>query len=101
MLPTLWRSEFLNVLATAVRARVLTLDQAHNTWRVAQAIFEQSEVEPSGDDVLNTAAERNLSAYHAQFVVAAMDLEVPLVTSDRHILQRCPELAIPPGRFSP
>ena len=100
MLPTLWRSEFLNVLATAVRAHVLTLAQAHETWHVAHAIFDQSEVEPSGDDVLEAAAERNLSAYDAQFVVAASDLDVPLVTSDRRLLEACPDLAIAPERFT-
>ena len=100
MLPTLWRSEFLNVLATAVRARVLTLAQAHETWHVAHSIFDRSEVEPSGDDVLDTAAERNLSAYDAQFVVAATDLEVPLVTSDRRLLEACPDLALSPERFT-
>lgn len=100
MLPTLWRSEFLNVLTTAVKARVLTLLQAHSTWSIAQAIFANSEVEPSGDDVLETAAERNLSAYDAQFVVAAVDLDVPLVTSDRRLLQACPDIAIPPDRFA-
>jgi predicted nucleic acid-binding protein len=99
MLPTLWRSEFLNVLTTAVRARVLTLPQAHDTWRIAQTVFGQSEVEPSGDAVLETATERNLSAYDAQFVVAAADLEVPLVTSDRRLLQACPDIAVAPERF--
>jgi predicted nucleic acid-binding protein len=59
MLPTLWRSEFLNVLTTAVRANVLTLAQAHDTWHVAQTVFGQSEVEPSGDAVLETLAPRS------------------------------------------
>ena len=100
MLPTLWRSEFLNVLATAVRANVLTLAQARDTWTVAQAIFANSEVEPSGDDVLEAAAERNLSAYDAQFVVAAVDLNARLVTSDRRLLEACPDLAVSPDRFA-
>ena len=100
MLPTLWRSEFLNVLTMAVRAHVPTLEQAHDTWHVAQTVFGQSEVEPSGDAVLETAAARNLSAYDAQFVVAAADLEVPLVTSDRRLLQACPDIAVAPERFT-
>jgi predicted nucleic acid-binding protein len=100
MLPTLWRSEFLNVLTMAVRAHVLTLEQAHDTWHVAQTVFGQSEVEPSGDAVLETATARNLSAYDAQFVVAATDLEVRLVTSDRRLLQACPDIAVAPERFT-
>jgi predicted nucleic acid-binding protein len=99
MLPTLWRSEFLNVLTTSVRAKVLTLIQAHDTWHVAQTVFGQSEVEPAGDDVLEMAAAHSLSAYDAQFVVAAANLGVPLVTSDRHLLQACPDIAIAPEKF--
>jgi predicted nucleic acid-binding protein len=99
MLPTIWRSEFLNVLTTAVRADVLTLEQAHETWHVALTIFGNSEIEPEGDDVLRQAAARNLSAYDAQFVVAASDLEVLLVTSDRRLLAACNDLAVNPEEF--
>lgn len=100
MLPALWRSEFLNVLATSVRARVLTIAQAHETWRIAITIFGRNEIEPSGDSVLDAAAERNLSAYDAQFVVVATDLDVPLVTSDRRLLRACADLAIAPEQFA-
>jgi predicted nucleic acid-binding protein len=100
MLPTLWRSEFLNVLTTSVRAKVLTLSEAHDIWNVAQTVFGQSEVEPSGDAVLQTAAARNLSAYDAQYVVAAEDLEVPLITSDRRLLKACPNIALSPETFT-
>ena len=99
MLPTIWRSEFLNVLTTAVRADVLTLEQAHATWHIALTIFGEREVEPSGDDVLDDAAKRKLSAYDAQFAVAASDLDVPLVTSDRRLLAACPDVAVSPERF--
>ena len=100
VLPTLWRSEFLNVLATSVRARVLTLSEARETWRLALAIFGRSETEPSGEDVLNAAVERNLSAYDAQFAVAAANLDVPLVTSDAGLLRKCSDLAIAMERFA-
>lgn len=100
MLPTIWRSEFLNVLTTAARAGVLTLAQAHETWHIAVTVFGSSEVEPSGDTVLDVAAERRLSVYDAQFVVAASDLGVPLVTSDRRLLSACTDLAVTPERFS-
>jgi predicted nucleic acid-binding protein len=99
MLPSIWRSEFLNVLTTATRAGVLTLAQAHDTWHVALTIFGGSEVEPSGDAVLDQAAARNLSAYDAQFVVAANDLGVPLLTADRRLLSACAGIAITPEDF--
>lgn len=100
MLPTLWRSEFLNVLTTSVRARVLTLAQAHNTWSLAQTVFGKNEVEPAGQAVLETAAARNLSAYDAQFVVAAENLNVRLITADRRLLKACPDIAMTPETFT-
>ena len=99
MLPTIWRSEFLNILTVAERADVITLEQAHETWEVAVGVFGQSEVEPSGDDVLNAAARRKLSAYDAQFAVAASKLRVPLITFDRRLLRGCRDFAISPERF--
>jgi predicted nucleic acid-binding protein len=99
MLPTIWRSEFLNVLTTSVRADVLTLQQAHNTWHVALTIFGRSEVEAQGEDVLDRAAERKLSAYDAQFAVAASDLDVSLVTLDRRLLAACADVAVTPEQF--
>jgi predicted nucleic acid-binding protein len=100
MLPTLWRSEFLNVLTTSVRANVLTLEEAHDIWNVAQTVFGPNEVEPSGDAVLEAAAARKISAYDAQFVVAATDLGIRLVTSDRRLLQACPDIAMSPKTFT-
>ena len=99
MLPTIWRSEFLNVLTTAIRAKALRLDEAHVAWHAALLLVGVHEVEPSGDAVLERAAETNLSAYDAQFVVAAADLDVPLITFDRRLLTACPELAMSPEQF--
>ena len=99
MLPAIWRSEFLNVLTTSVRVNVLTLQQAHDTWDIALTIFGQNEVEPDGADVLEEAARHGLSAYDAQFVVAALDLDVPLVTSDRRVLAACVGIAVSPDEF--
>lgn len=99
LVPTLWRSEFLNVLTTSVREGVLTLEQGRRTWHLALSIFGTSEIEPSGEEVLQIAVTRRLSAYDAQFVAAAIDLDVPLVTFDRRMLKECPNLAVAPERF--
>lgn len=99
-LPPLWRSEFLNVLATAVRAGVLDTEQAFSIWWVASDLFSGHEVEPDGDRVLTLALERRISAYDAQFVALAQDLEVPLVTGDLLIVERCPEIAISIENFA-
>jgi len=98
-LPSLWRAEFLNVLATCVRADVLNNFQALECWFRALSLFGRTEEEPDGTDVLASAVTFRLSAYDAQFVVTAGDLGVPLVTSDRGILASCPDIAVSMSAF--
>lgn len=100
MLPAFWASEFLNVLTTSVRHGLLTLSDAHATWKLAAALFDENEIHPDGDEVLDMAAERKLSAYDAQFAVTAANLQVPLVTFDGDLLKACPDLAIAPDQFA-
>jgi predicted nucleic acid-binding protein len=93
ILPPLWRSEFLNVLATAVRSSVLTIDQASRVWHHASGLFRGSEYDPEGEAVLQAAVRTGLSAYDAHFVVVAEELSVTLVTGDRKIGGACPHIA--------
>ena len=41
--PLLWRSEFRNIMALAIRKRALTTAAAQEIMRKAEAIFERSE----------------------------------------------------------
>lgn len=93
ILPPLWRSEFLSVLAKSVRSSILTIDQALRAWHHASGLFKGSEYEPEGEAVLRTAVRTGLSAYDAHFVVVAEELSVPLVTGDREIAAACPHIA--------
>ncbi len=91
--PSLWRSEFLSVLATSVRARVLEREQAFEFWRRATTLLSRSECEVDGEDVLRTALRWGISAYDAHFVAAAELLSVPLVTCDRRLVEACAPVA--------
>ena len=92
--PPLWRSELLSVLATSVRADVLDEADARRAWAAAKALLARCEEEPGGEEVLSTALRRGLSAYDAQFVVLAERRHVTLVTGDRRVLERCPDIAV-------
>jgi len=99
VLPPLWRSEFLNVLATAHRAKVVTQEQAMLAWQRARALLGASEVESLGENVLRIAIERGVSAYDAQFVAVAEQIGIPLVTADRRVCSRCPHVALSIEQF--
>jgi len=92
-LPPLWRSEFLNVLATSARAGVLSAKQAIRAWRAGIQLLGHCEQEPGGEPVLQTALQYGISAYDAQFVAVAVNLEIPLVTGDRKLCSACKGIA--------
>ena len=100
IMPPLWRSEFLNVLALSVRTSLLGADQARASWRHAADLFRSSELEPAASAVLDTAIRLDISAYDAHFVVVAEQVEAKLVTNDRELLGRCPELTVSMASFA-
>lgn len=76
--PPLWRSEWRNVLTTYLRRDLL----------------QPSETVAS-EQVLQLANRSRCSAYDCEFVAAAQQLGVPLVTEDRAVLVAFPDLARP------
>ena len=92
-MPPLWRSEFLSVLATSVRAGVIDDAQALDAWRYAKDLFPSSELEPGGENVLRCAIEHGISAYDAQFVALAREHRLTLVTGDKKLCEVCSPIA--------
>ncbi|MBI2566406.1 MAG: type II toxin-antitoxin system VapC family toxin [Candidatus Schekmanbacteria bacterium] len=88
-MPSLRRSEFLNVLALSVRGRVVTYQEALTAWKPGIAIFGHQELEPDGEDILAVAIRLGISAYDAHFVVLAEQLGCSLVTGDRKLANAC------------
>ena len=97
--PLLWRSEFRNILALAIRKKALTIHAAQEIMRKAEASFERSEFAVSSDAVLRLVARSNCTAYDCEFVALADAERVRLVTADRQILQEFPEVAISLDKF--
>jgi len=100
VLPPLWRSEFLSVLAVSIQAGVLTERQARTAWRTATGLVGTAEEEPDPMAVLGLAVAKGISAYDAQFVALAQMLDTMLVTGDRKLVARCPNRAISIDRFA-
>jgi len=98
--PYLWRSEFRNVLALYVRKKLLSLTDALAMALEAEALMDGSEYEVAPAAVLNLAAGSNCSAYDCEYVALALNLNVPLVTTDRQLLQEFSSTAVSMESFT-
>lgn len=98
--PLLWRSEFRNLLAGAVRGRILTTDQAIDLAGKAEAQMSGREYDVNSSQVLSLAARSGCSAYDCEFVALAKSLGAMLVTNDRAVLRAFPEIATPLAAFA-
>jgi predicted nucleic acid-binding protein len=97
--PLLWRSEFRNIVALAIRKKAITIHAAQEIMREVEATFERSEFAVSSDAVLQLVARSNCTACDCEFVALADAERVQLVTADRQILHEFPEVAISLDKF--
>lgn len=97
--PFLWGSEFRNTLLKCLRGGILERDKAFRILAAAGSMMSGSEFDAASADVLELASTSGCSAYDAEFVVLARDLRVPLVTTDRELLEKFPETAVSPEGF--
>ncbi len=92
VVPGLWRHEFLNVLSTFTRKRMLVLSQAEDIWKNAVRMFHKNEHPFDYLSALRLSFESNISAYDAQYIVLAKRLGVRCMTEDSALLRKFPGL---------
>jgi predicted nucleic acid-binding protein len=92
--PSLWRSEFRNVLALYLRKKLLTFNQAYNIQTEAELLLAAREYEVDSMEILRLAESSGCSAYDCEFVALASRFNIQLVTADKQILQAFPQLTI-------
>ncbi len=91
--PPLWRSEFRNVLTGYLRRDFLNLPRAIAVMQEAETILLAHDEPVSSEQVLQLVSTSTCSSYDCEFVAAAQQLGVPLVTEDRAILAAFPDVA--------
>lgn len=97
IVPQLWKHEFINVLAvihTQKQKQGKDFSQYRLIWDNALELFSESEISVDMSHALELAVRNKVSAYDAQFVALAKELDLKLVTSDREILRKFPERAV-------
>lgn len=94
LVPPLWRSEFRNALAGAVRQRVITIADAIELLQRAERQLRQHERQVSSRTVMDLVAASSCTAYDCEFVAVAREQGVPLISANRQILREFPHLAV-------
>ena len=65
----------------------------------AMNLLKGREYEVSSYEVLRLTSESKCSAYDCELIVAANDLNVPLVTVDKQLLREFPSVAVALNAF--
>ncbi len=88
--PTLWRSEFRNILAGYMRKALLSTDEAKSIMGMAEGLMNGHEFQTPSDKVIDLVSKSKCSAYDCEFVALAKDLGLKLVTADKEVLREFP-----------
>ncbi|MCX6574303.1 MAG: type II toxin-antitoxin system VapC family toxin [Candidatus Aminicenantes bacterium] len=97
--PFLWRSEFRNTLITCVKGGLVERNEVFGIMAAAESMLAGWEYDVVSDEVLELATATGCTAYDAEFVALARDLRVPLVTTDKELLEKFPDTAVSPEHF--
>ncbi|MGQ0655709.1 MAG: type II toxin-antitoxin system VapC family toxin [Betaproteobacteria bacterium] len=92
-LPSLWRHEYLNILATYTRRGGATLAQARIIWRRALELLAEREEPADAEAALALATQHPISTYDGQYVALAQRLRISLITADQRLVKAFPGVA--------
>jgi predicted nucleic acid-binding protein len=99
IVPVLWRYEFQNILASAIKGKQIKPEQALNVWERVSNILIENEYEPSVSKVVDLVAQYEITAYDGQFIAVALEMEIQCVTEDRELQEKFPGIAISMKEF--
>ena len=91
--PTLWRSEFRNVLSQYLRKEILTFDEILVIIQQAEKLLIDNEFAIPSAHIMQLVSSSHCSAYDCEFVALAQYLAVPLITTDKKVLREFPNIA--------
>ena len=91
-LPALWRHEYLNVLATFARNGGATAAETLSLWRRGVEWLGPLEQSVNMESALVLAIGNRISAYDAQYIALAQQLQTFCVTEDQRLLKAFPAL---------
>lgn len=98
--PSFWRLEMRNVLTLSMRLNGMPLDTAVAAFRAAEGLVGDLELRHDPGEALALSHRAKISAYDAEFVLAAQHLDLPLITADRRLAKNVPDICVPLAEFA-
>ncbi len=92
--PVLWRSEFENVLVNYLRQNLMTLGEATTIMASVEKRMHERQMEVKSSEAIEIAHANSITAYDAEYVALAKQNSVRLLTTDKEILKKFPEIAV-------
>lgn len=97
--PTLWKSEFRNILALYIRKDLITFEKALQLQDSAELLMTGNEYNVTSSQVLSLVTKSNCSSYDCEFISLAQHLNIKLVTQDKKVLREFPSCAVSIDEF--
>lgn len=97
--PTLWKSEFRNVLALYLRKELITFEKALQLQDSAELLMTDNEYNVTSSQVLSLVTKSTCSSYDCEFISLAQHLNLKLVTQDKKVLREFPSCAVSIDEF--
>lgn len=97
--PPLWRYELQSILAKTLWAGYITPQNAGAAWRQVADQMRDNEFDPPADMVLDLSVRHRISAYDANFIALALQMNTPCITEDRELHKKFPGVAVGMAAF--
>lgn len=97
--PSLWLSEFRNVMALYMRKNIFELPTIMQIIQEAEELMQPNSFEVKSTRVMQLVSQSNCSSYDCEFIALSADLGLQLITFDQKICHEFPDVAIHPKGF--
>jgi predicted nucleic acid-binding protein len=92
--PASWRTEFINVMATNVRAKKFSIDRAIEKLRAADQLVRTVDTPMAEREIIQLSVKSKIATYDCVFVWLARHDSIKVVTRDGDMLDYFKDVAV-------
>lgn len=97
--PPLWREEYANVLSKLARKENRSKKDIITLFKSTVDELSNCEVSIDTHKALEISIEYKISVYDAHFVALAIEFNTLVITEDKEILKKCPDISVSISNF--